>query len=223
MTESDQSIRDRLTRHLPIFGLEVRTPRLTLRMPTDPDLVELLAVIEAGVHDPSWMPFQIPWTDTPQPQRDQDSLAHWWGIRATWTPANWAWSAATQVDGSLVGVQTMSARDFASLREVTTGSWLGLRHQGHGIGREMRAAILHLAFDGLGAQRAHSGYIEGNEASRRVSEALGYEPNGYEYRVVRGQARREYKVVLERERWESSRRSDIEINGLEQCRTLFGV
>ena len=219
----DASLRDRLAAYLPLFGLRVRTPRLTLQLPTDADLLELLAVVDDGVHDPSWMPFQIGWTDTPPPQRDRDSLAHWWRTRAQWSPTDWTWSGAVLVEGALVGVQGMMATNFASLREVSTGSWIGLRHQGQGIGKEMRTAALHLAFVGLGAERAYSGYVEGNEASRRVSEALGYEPNGYSYVMIRGEPRREVGLVLERERWASTRRDDIEIEGLDACRALFGA
>ena len=219
----DAVLRERLARHFPLFGLRVRTPRLTLQLPTDPELLELLAVIEDGVHDPSWMPFQVGWTDTLQPQRDRDSLAHWWRTRALWSPTDWIWSGAVRVDGLLVGVQGMMAKNFATIREVSTGSWIGLRNQGQGIGKEMRAAVLQLAFDGLGAERAHSGYVEGNEASRKVSESLGYEPNGYTYVIIRGEPRREINLVLERDRWAARRRDDIEIEGLDACRELFGA
>lgn len=219
----DAALRSRLATHFPVFGLRVRTPRLTLQLPTDPELLELLAVIEDGVHDPSWMPFQIGWTDTPQPQRDRDSLSHWWRNRALWSPSDWTWSGAVRVEGSLVGVQEMSATNFASLREVSSGSWIGLRHQGQGIGKEMRAAALHLAFEGLGAERAYSGYIEGNEASKKVSEVLGYKENGYTYVNIRGERRREVNLVLEREQWASSRRDDIEIEGIDTCHELFGA
>jgi RimJ/RimL family protein N-acetyltransferase len=219
----DGVLRERLTVHFPLFGLRVRTPRVTLQLPTDPELLELLAVIDDGVHDLSWMPFQIAWTDTEQPQRDRDSLAHWWRTRADWSPTDWTWSGAVRVAGSLVGVQNMGAKNFSSLHEVSTGSWIGLRHQSQGIGKEMRAAMLHFAFEGLGAERAHSGYLEGNEASRKVSEALGYEPNGYTYVTIRGEPLRETNVVLERERWAARRRDDIEIEGLDACRDLFGA
>lgn len=221
--EGTADLRARLTAHQPLFGLRVRTPLVTLEMPTDPELLELLAVIEDGIHDPSWMPFQINWTDTPQPQRDRDSLAHWWRLRALWSPTDWAWCGAVRVRGELVGVQQLMASDFASLGEVSSGSWLGSRFQGQGIGKEMRGAILHLAFEGLGAVRAHSGYVDGNVASRRVSESLGYEPNGVGYRVSRGEARKEVHVVLERSAWASHRRDDIEIEGLDACLELFGA
>jgi len=48
----------------------------------------------------------------------------------------------------------------------------------HVTGTEMRAAVLHLAFDGLGAREAHSASFEDNPASQRVSLANGYQSNG---------------------------------------------
>jgi RimJ/RimL family protein N-acetyltransferase len=61
-----------------------------------------------------------------------------------------------------VGQQEISARDFPVLREVSTFSWLGVRHHGSGIGTQMRAAVLHLAFAGLGATDAISGAFDDN-------------------------------------------------------------
>ena len=56
----------------------------------------------------------------------------------------------------MVGVQGLVARDFAVMRAVATGSWLGAEFQRRGIGKEMRGAVLALAFDGLGAQIAET-------------------------------------------------------------------
>src|SRR5256885_9501597 len=58
--------------------------------------------------------------------------------------------------GRPIGVQEVAGRDFAGTRRVSTGSWLGAPHQGHGLGTEMRAAVLELAFRGLGAEVAVS-------------------------------------------------------------------
>lgn len=212
-----------LAAHQPLFGLQVHTPRLTLRMPTDPELIQLLEVIGRGIHDPSVMPFRFGWTDVPSPQRERESLAHWWQGRVDWRPTNWHWCGAVHVGDQIVGVQDLIAKDFPTLREVSSGSFIGLEHQGNGIGKEMRAAVLHLAFAGLGATRAYSGYIEGNTASKRVSEALGYVPNGYCTVMVRGQAIREINLVLEKNVWESRRRDDISIEGLADCLELFGA
>ena len=77
----------------------------------------------------------------------------------------WHLPMAVVVDGDIVGVQAMLAEQFAVLRTVSTGSWLGRRYQGKGIGTEMRRAMLHLAFAGLGAEHALSRAFIDNDAS----------------------------------------------------------
>ena len=76
-------------------------------------------------------------------------------------------------------MQGMHARGFAARRTVDTGSWLGQDYQGRGFGKEMRAAVLALAFDGLGARLAETEAFLDNAASNAVSRALGYEENGF--------------------------------------------
>ena len=130
---------------------------------------------------------------------------------------------AVLVDDELVGVQGMQAKRFPLTREFSTGSWLGIAHQGKGLGKEMRAAILHLGFAGLGALRAYTGAFHDNHASLGVTASLGYEPNGEAFEPRRDGVDRQLKFVLRRERWESQRRDDIEIEGLEPCLDLFGA
>ena len=143
------------------------------------------------------------------------------GHRATWSPEKWTFTGAVFVDGELVGMQDLEATQFAAVRSVETGSWLGQAHQGRGLGREMREAVLHLAFEGLGAREALSGAFDDNVASLATSRAVGYEENG-EARAPRGDdAGRTIRFRLSRERWEQRRRDDIEIVGLEDCLDLF--
>jgi RimJ/RimL family protein N-acetyltransferase len=115
----------------------------------------------------------------------------------------------------------MNAEHFATLRSVHTGSWLGLAHQGRGLGKEMRQAILHLAFAGLGAQEAHSGAFFDNEASRATSRAVGYQPNGEALGPRRDGVARVLNVRIDRATWEERRRDDIELVGLEGCLDMF--
>jgi RimJ/RimL family protein N-acetyltransferase len=107
---------------------------------------------------------------------------------------------------------------------VSTGSFLGLAHQGRGIGREMRAAVLHLAFDGLGARRAETAAFSDNPASRRVTEVLGYRSNGDEVVVRRGEAAVVERFVLDRAAWEAGRRDDVVVEGLSpEALDMFGL
>jgi RimJ/RimL family protein N-acetyltransferase len=207
----------------PLFDLEVRTPRLELRYPTDELLFDLAEVAARGVHDPSFMPFLHPWTRSASPELERSTLRHWWSLRASWSPTHWHLPLAVLVDGAAIGVQSLMSKDFAVTRTVSSGSWIGLEHQGRGTGSEMRAAALHLAFAGLGALNAYSGAFEDNTASLRLSQRLGYEPNGDRVVNREGAPARVVELKLTRETWEQTRRTDIRVSGLDSCREWFGV
>lgn len=127
------------------------------------------------------------------------------------------------VEGTAVGVQGLSAENFAVKRTAGTGSWLGRKYQGRGIGKEMRAAIIHLAFAGLGAQVLYTSSFADNEASLGVTKSLGYAPNGSRWVDREGEAVLQLHFQLARDVWEQRRRNDIQIVGLDSCRELFGV
>ena len=131
----------------PLFGLCSRSARLELRPPTDDDLLALLEVARAGIHDPATMPFAIAWTDLRGEAFDQGFLRFYWGTRASWTVDSWSLPLAVYLDGRPIGVQEVRATNFHTDRIVDTGSWLGVRFQGQGFGTEMRAAVLAFAFD----------------------------------------------------------------------------
>jgi RimJ/RimL family protein N-acetyltransferase len=203
--------------HWPLFGLRITTPRVELRYPSDDDLFALAAILHEGVHDPATMPFMQPWTRVEPPELERGALRHWWSLRAGTTPADWHIGFGVFVGSRPVGVQGIGAKEFAAARSVTTGSWLVQRAQGRGIGKEMRAAVLHFAFAGLGAAEAQTAAFEDNPASLGVTRALGYEPNGSSVVAREGVGVRQLAFVMTREVWESTRRDDITVTGLELC------
>ncbi|SOD65183.1 Protein N-acetyltransferase, RimJ/RimL family [Streptomyces zhaozhouensis] len=209
--------------HWPLAGLRLRTPRLELRLPDDEELARLAELAAEGVHPPEEMPFLVPWTDRPPHEQRLATIQHHWAARSSLAPGGWSLNLVVFEDGELVGTQTLAARDFPVLRETSSGSWLGLPYQGRGIGTEMRAAVLELAFAGLGAEHSVSGAIEGNAASLRVSAKLGYVDDGIARLVVRGRPVKERRLRLTRERWLARRRVPVEIEGLEPCRALLGA
>jgi RimJ/RimL family protein N-acetyltransferase len=85
----------------------------------------------------------------------------------------------------------------------------------------MRTAVLELAFRGLGAETARSGAIDGNVASRRVSEKLGYRQVGSSTVTPRGEAVGHADLELRREEWRPP--VHVAIEGLEPCLPLFGA
>jgi RimJ/RimL family protein N-acetyltransferase len=184
----------------PLFALELRSPNLRLRVVRDEDLPGLLDAVEAGIHDPSVMPFGVPWTDAEPGELRRSFAQYQWGKRSRVRPGSWDLSLTVLLDGKPIGVQDVSATDLGVLKTVTTGSWLTRAHQGLGIGKEMRAAILLFAFDHLGAEVAESSAATWNRASLGVSRALGYEDNGRSRVIGRpGEARVEQRVRLEQD------------------------
>ena len=174
-----------------------------------------------GVHDPAEMPFTLPWTRSPSPLLEREGLQRYWRGRAQTSPHAWSLSFAVLEDEVLVGEQNLRATDFGTRRTVGSASWVARSRQGRGIGREMRAAVLHLAFDGLEAQVATSGAFEDNPASLAVSRSLGYVDNGWDLTERDGRPVRDLRMVLDRATWESARRDDIRVDGLEPCLPLL--
>jgi RimJ/RimL family protein N-acetyltransferase len=116
----------------PLFELRVRSPRLEIRLPKDETLADLARLAAKGVHDPSTMPFLFPWTDEPSPQLERGMLQWGWRHRADWSSDDWSFTGAVFLEGDVVGVQSLTATNFAARREVKSGSWLGRSYQGQG-------------------------------------------------------------------------------------------
>ncbi len=213
-----------LEAHFPVFGLRLRTPRLELRLPGGEELAALADLAVDGVHPPEVMPFLHPWTDRPPVERARGLVQHHWSTLGAWEPGDWKLNLVVLHGGAVVGTQGLTGREFAVTRVVGSGSWLGRRYQGRGLGTEMRAAVLHLAFAGLGAEEAVTGAFTDNAASLAVSRKLGYRPDGLDRHAVRGEAAVEQRLRLSRADWRRHRTVDVEIAGLDEaCRAQFGV
>jgi RimJ/RimL family protein N-acetyltransferase len=164
------------------------------------------------------MPFYFPWTDN----LDLDAfLAFHRSAWTDWHPDKWTLNLIAFLDGKPIGSQDAGAQSFATTREVTTGSWLGVRYQGKGLGTEQRAAVLELAFSGLGAKAAVSGSFAHNVKSQRVSEKLGYRKTGTRTMESRGEPVEHYDYRLERGDWRTP--VPVELIGLERALPLFGA
>jgi RimJ/RimL family protein N-acetyltransferase len=209
--------------HWPLFDVEVRTPRLTLRYADDELCSELATLAAKGIHDPSWMPFGMPWTDAPSPDLERNAFRFWWRCRADTTPDGWNLILVAIVDGTVVGTSGMMATHFPIKRTFETGSWLGLAHQGKGLGKEMRVATLQLGFDGFGADEATTGTYPDNGPSLGVTRRLGYEPNGVVRHVRRDAPTEILKFRMSREHWATVRRDDITLHGVEAAAEFLGL
>ncbi|GIH05834.1 putative succinyl-CoA transferase [Rhizocola hellebori] len=196
-----------------MLGLSLTTPHLELRLPTDDELAELAEVAAQGIHAGDYMPFVTPWTIGTPREVARSVIRSFWRRAAEWEPDNWNLGLAVFKDGRPIGVQSMRSKNFAITREVTTGSWLGLAHQGQGYGTQMRVAILELAFTGLGAESAVSGALMDNEASLAVSRKLGYRLDGINREIVQGTLRLDQRLRLDRLDWRAP--FSVPIKGLD--------
>ena len=212
----------------PLYDLRLSTRDrklgdVVLRMPEEAELPAFVAIASRGVHPPDEMPFSIPWTDVPSPQRERESYQFYMGTRANWSVDGWTLTLGVWVNGEPAGFQDLRAQGFTKFRTVATGSWLGRSFQGRGIGRLMRQVVVALAFDHLGAEIAETEAFLDNPASNRVSLAVGYRPNGFGRLPRRegfGEAQR-FRMTLED--WRARPRPEVKVEGLDGCREMFGA
>ncbi|BCW05112.1 GNAT family protein [Arthrobacter sp. NtRootA1] len=162
----------------PPFGLTLTTPRLTIRPILDEDIPAAVAAARSGVHEPGKSPFSTPWAELPDDELAPNMAQWYWRCRANFAKDSWTLLLAVWQDDEFLGVQDLGAKNFKTLKTVSTGSWLKQSAQGRGIGKEMRAAVVSYAFDYLQAEVAESEAASWNKQSLGVSLSLGYELNG---------------------------------------------
>lgn len=207
------------------FAVRVRTPRLTLVGATDEWLTRLAPQVWAGRASATPDPYDDPISlyETDPDVRVLRWLQGIWRGRGVAGSESWRLYFVVVVDGEPVGMQDLVGERFTHFRSVTTFSWLSADRRGHGLGREMREAALHLAFAGFGAAEAVSEAFADNQASNGVSLSLGYERNGTGWDSRRGES-----AVIQRWRlpspvWNGRRRKDIELDGVAECRQMWGI
>lgn len=210
-------------KNYPLLDVRVSTPRLELRAATDDLLDQLAESVRAGKTHAEPAPYDDPMSfyETDPDLRVAKWLRAIWRRRGSVDPDAWRLYFVVMADGRPVGEQSLTGVDFATLGTVTTFSWLSTDERGRGLGREMRSAILHLAFAGLGAKEAASDAFVDNGGSNGISRALGYEPNGFDWATRRGEPALLNRWRLTRDAWERHRRDDIAIHNLGACHALL--
>ena len=207
----------------PLRELFITTPRLVLRYPSDNELAILAEVAAAGIHLPGERPYLTPWTEGTPQQTAAHVVQQHRDRRAGWTPDAWTLEVAVVVDDQPIGIVTLRARDFAVLREVTTESWLGLAYHRQGYGTEARAALLHFAFEHLGAESARTDVFQDNAGSQGVSRRLGYRSDGISRDVRDRQVVISDRLRLDRADWYASERETVVVDGLAEALPFFGL
>ncbi len=209
----------------PPLNVRVVTPRLELLGATDELLEQLAPLVRGGkaTADPA------PWDD-PSPFYIEDPdlrVQQWmrgiWRGRGTLRPDAWRLYFVVMVNDEAVGSQDITGNGFDAFGTVESTSWVSSDFRQQGLGTEMRQAILHLAFDGLGANEAHSEAGVENQGSNGVSRRLGYKPNGMSWATHQDKPVLGQRWRLLREQWEAHRRDDIRLFGVDECRTALGL
>ena len=205
--------------------VRVSTPRIALVAATDALLEDLQTLVRQGkaLADPA--PY-----DDPMSLYEQDPevrVNKWlrgiWRARGSATPDSWRLSFAVVVEGRAIGMQDLIGVHFDTHRTVASFSWLASDARRAGVGTEMRQAVLHLAFEGLGAAEATSEAFLDNIGSNRVSETLGYQRNGVDWATRHGEPCLLQRWRLTRAAWLPSRRVDIDLHGVESCKTALDL
>lgn len=160
------------------FGLRVTAGDITLRLFRDSDLSAYAELISSPLFADESAPHVFDWWARDPVVRLREGMQWLWRARAGIRLDEWTLTMGAFEGDQLVGAQDIAARDFAKLRVVDSGSYLRLDAQGRGIGTLMRQMMLVLAFDHLGALRAESGAVTGNDSSLAVSRRCGYELDG---------------------------------------------
>jgi RimJ/RimL family protein N-acetyltransferase len=87
----------------------------------------------------------------------------------------------------------------------------------------MRLAALTLGFDGLGAEYAHTAAWHDNAASLGVTRSLGYDRVGRRRELRRGTPDEQLEFRMSRRHWDSIRRDDISLHGVDGALTFLGL
>lgn len=194
----------------PPHAIVLTTPSLVLRAMTEADAYALAAVVPEDLeHSPRLPGFSS----------GANVLQAYWSQLGQWRAEDWVLPFTVVHDDVPIGLQALEGKDFRVRRTVDSYSWLVSSARGRGLGKQMRAAVLSLAFDHLEAKYAITEAWEDNAASLGVSRALGYVDNGVDLHTREGGAGRMQRLILPRAAWTSP--VPVTVSGLEGCLPFF--
>ena len=212
----------------PLYGLRLRTDRLELRWPDEEELVALgrLArdrVCTSPERCPSWCrgPIDIGRAGLRGRVRRITTSV----VRDSWQPHELA-ARAGRLGRGRADRRAGASSDTSSRPRGELSHGLLARAEpsrASGYGTEMRAAILELAFHGLGAS---GGALHG--ARRRPTRRCGSRRSWATSRTreawieVRGERRLDRSMRLTRDRWIDQERISVRISGLEPASRYLG-
>lgn len=210
-------------RYWPLFDLRLSTPDLRLHPMTEADLEPIADLLPDDVEQDQ----DRPGYEFGEPRVGRGIVSHqaYWRAYGSWRPQSWRLPFVVRsTAGEILGVQELEASDFLTLRTVDSSSFLVTAARGRGFGKQMRIAVLALAFGPLEAEAAITSAWHDNHASLGVSRAVGYRPNGESLHAHPGRVDVLTHLRLLRADWLASGIGDqVGITGFDACRPLFGL
>lgn len=204
----------------PLRGIRLTTPDLELRPATEEDLPTLVEILPDDLElDPSATRYA-----------GLDELANrrailvqgYWRAMGGWSPGEWVLPFVVRREGVPVGMQALEGPDYTRDRTVDSWSWLRASARGLGLGKQMRTAVLELAFGHLGAAAAVSSAVVDNTSSLGVSRSLGYRDTHTSVLDHSGETLQHLR--LERSNWLASGLGRaIEVSGARVALPFFGL
>lgn len=158
--------------------MPIVTPRLILRPPTLSDLDDIQAAKEDA-----WSELQLWMAWAFDNQRPRQALAD--SIRRAMnfkSQAGIALAGFHKVNGEFVVRTALEPTDQADVYE--TGYWAAPKYTGQGMATEAANAATRYAFGHLCAKAVTIGFFDGNNASRRIVEKLGFKKTGVARRAA---------------------------------------
>ncbi|MBC9821539.1 GNAT family N-acetyltransferase [Terrabacter sp. MAHUQ-38] len=204
----------------PVHGIHLRTADLDLRVMTESELGVLAAALPDDVE---LNPHATRYAGLDDRANRRAVLAQgYWRALGLWSTDDWALPFVVRSRGELVGVQWLEGPDWRADRTVDSSSWLVTSARGRGLGKQMRAAVLALAFGPLGAEAAVSSAVVDNASSLGVSRALGYRDTHRSVLEHSGETLQH--VRLDRAMWVGSGQAHgVVVDGVAPALPLFGV
>jgi RimJ/RimL family protein N-acetyltransferase len=210
----------------PFFDLKLHLGAVDLAIPTDDVVLQLAELAEepivpAGKEE--WLPF-LANRATDRNERLRRVMQFHWSTRANHSIDSWQLAFGIYFRGRPQGTISLYSEQFTNRRIVRTGSWIVQHAQGAGLGTTARSMLIEMSMRLLEAKYVESRYVETNAASARVSEKLGYEPNGYHIDDRLNPAPIIRNVILTRDRWKDVRPAQLDklhIEGFDACKPLL--
>ncbi len=152
-----------------LLTARLTTERLVLDAPTDADIPDVAQACQ-DAETQRWVPLPSPYTRESAEFFVRSYCPH--GIASR---RYTVWALHRVEGGRMLGALEVRRDERAG--SASLGCWSGPWARGHGYMREALAAVTQHALDsdGLGFEQLNWEYVPGNDASRRLAEAVGFD------------------------------------------------